>query len=176
MNYAGIFYKESTDEYTFATTDSDPGMSPVTISSYLPIRASALTITDTTQATGAGTGGSMNIAGGASIVKDLYVGGNVAASGSVTSSSDIRLKDNIETIDNALEKIENCRGVSYVKKASGEKEIGFIAQELEEIFPEFVITGNDGYKSVAYGNMTAVLVQCIKELKKEIDDLKANKQ
>jgi hypothetical protein len=176
MNYAGIFYKESTDEYTFATTDSDPGTSPVTISSYLPIRASGLTITDTTQATGVGTGGSMNIAGGASIVKDLYVGGNVAASGSVTSSSDIRLKDNIETIDNALEKIENCRGVSYIKKASGEKEIGFIAQELEEIFPEFVITGNDGYKSVAYGNMTAVLVQCIKELKKEIEDLKANKQ
>ena len=132
-----------------------------------------MTLSDSTNASGVGTGGAFTVAGGASFANDVYVGGNFAATGSVTSSSDVRLKDNIETIENALDKIQSCRGVSYIKKATGQKEIGFIAQELEEIFPEIVISNGDGYKSVAYGNITAVLVECIKELKKEIEELKS---
>lgn len=173
VNYAGVFYKESTDEYTFATTSSDPGASPVTIGDYLPVRCGYISIANTVEATGVGTGGSLNVAGGASIVKDLYVGGSIAATGSVTSSSDARLKENVETIENALDKIQNFRGVTYTKKATGAKEIGFIAQEIEESFPELVMTDSNGFKSVAYGNVTAVLLQCIKELKQEIEDLKS---
>jgi hypothetical protein len=172
VNYSGIFYKESTDEYTFATTSSDPGMSPVVINDYIPIRSGYISITNTVEATGLGTGGALNVSGGASILKDVYVGGSLTATGSVTSSSDARLKENIETIENALDKIENFRGVKYTKIATGAQEIGFIAQEIEQSFPEVVSTDSNGFKSVAYGNVTAVLLQCIKELKQEVEDLK----
>lgn len=174
VNYAGVFYKEALDEYTFATTSSDPGSSPVTVNTYIPIRSGRVYIENTENATGLGTGGSLNVAGGASIIKDVYVGGNVAATGTVTASSDIRLKENINTLENTLDKIKNFRGVTYTKKDSGENEIGFIAQELEESFPELVETNSDGYKSVAYGNMSAVLLQCIKELQHEIQTIKSS--
>lgn len=175
-NYAGLFYRESTDEYTFAMTSSDPGSSPVQLGNYIPIRSGYIVIQNTTDATAVGSGGALTVAGGASIAKDMYVGGNFRATGSVTSSSDVRLKENVITIEGALDKISKCRGVSYNKIETGQKELGFIAQELEEIFPELVINDNNGYKSVAYGNITAVLVECIKELKQEIEELKTHLQ
>ena len=137
------------------------------------MRIDHLHVLDTANSSGVGTGGALNVAGGASFIKDVYIGGNMAASGSVTSSSDARLKENVETISGALEKVQQLRGVSYNKINSDTKEIGFIAQELEQAFPELVLTNTDGYKSVAYGNVTAVLLECIKELKQEIEDLKA---
>jgi len=116
------------------------------------------------------TGGSFEMSGNGSIA------GNLAVTGSVTSASDMRLKENIQNIEGAMDKIQKCRGVSYTKIATGEKELGFIAQELEEQFPELIFTNQEGYKSVAYGNMTSILLECIKELKKEIAELKARSE
>jgi len=91
--------------------------------------------------------------------------GTITAGGDITAFSDERLKSDIETIDNALDKVMSMRGVSYTKQA--EKGIGVIAQEVEKVLPEVVSDGE--YKSVAYGNMVGVLIEAIKELKTEID-------
>ena len=85
----------------------------------------------------------------------------------VTASSDERLKSDIHTIDNALDKVMNMRGVSFTKQA--ERGIGVIAQEVEKVLPEVVHDGE--YKSVAYGNMVGVLIEAIKEQQKQIDEL-----
>jgi len=100
----------------------------------------------------------------------VTVTGTISA-GEVTATSDERLKSDIETIDNALDKVMNMRGVSFTKQA--ERGIGVIAQEVEKIIPEVVHDGE--YKSVAYGNMVGVLIEAIKEQQKQIDELKKDK-
>ena len=114
-------------------------------------------------------------AGTAAANKALVVDGskNISSIGTlsaseVTATSDERLKSDIKTIDNALDKVMNMRGVSYTKSA--EKGVGVIAQEIEKVLPEVVHDGE--YKSVAYGNIVGVLIEAIKELKKEVDQLK----
>jgi hypothetical protein len=91
---------------------------------------------------------------------------NIIATGNVTAYSDIRLKENIETIDNPLEKIQKMRGVYYSLKedSSSKRKIGVIAQEMEEVLPEVVYTGTseEKWKSVAYGNIVAVLIEGMK--------------
>jgi hypothetical protein len=106
----------------------------------------------------------------------VTVSGGLTATGTVqgaevTATSDERLKSDIKTIDNALDKVMNMRGVSFTKQA--EKGIGVIAQEVEKIIPEVVTDGE--YKSVAYGNMVGVLIEAIKEQQKQIDELKKDK-
>jgi len=101
---------------------------------------------------------------------------NITATGTVqgaevTATSDERLKSDIQTIDNALDKVMNMRGVSYTKQA--EKGVGVIAQEIEKVLPEVVTDGE--YKSVAYGNIVGVLIEAIKEQQKQIDELKKDK-
>jgi len=99
----------------------------------------------------------------------VSVTGNFVASGNVTAYSDERLKTNIETIPNALEKVNALRGVTFDK--DGERGLGVIAQEVEKVLPEVVLEGEE-YKSVAYGNIVGVLIEAIKELTKEVEDLK----
>ena len=98
--------------------------------------------------------------------------GDFTATGDVTAFSDARLKDNVETIDNALDKVTAMRGVTFDK--GGKKGTGVIAQEIEEVLPE-VVNNNGEYKSVAYGNIVGTLIEAIKELKAEIEELKKGK-
>ena len=103
--------------------------------------------------------------------------GNLSANGTVTASSDIKLKKNINTIDNALDKVLNLRGVEFDYIESGEHNIGVIAQEVEKVLPDLIHTNEEtDTKSVAYGNLTAVLIEAVKELKKENDALSARIQ
>jgi hypothetical protein len=100
--------------------------------------------------------------------------GNITISGSLTQNSDERLKKDILTIENALEKTNQLRGVSYTWKTDKQNEnpqIGVIAQKVEKVFPEFVHTDEDGMKSVNYAQMTAVLIEAVKELNSQIQDL-----
>lgn len=102
--------------------------------------------------------------------------GNINISGTLTQSSDERLKKDIKTIDGALNKTLDMRGVSYTWKDDAENEnpqIGVIAQELEEIFPELVRTDENGMKSVNYAQMTAILIEAVKELNTLVEDLKS---
>lgn len=98
----------------------------------------------------------------------LHVIGNILASGDVTAYSDERLKDNIQTIDGALGKVNSMRGVTYTK--DGLESSGVIAQEIEEIAPELVKDGE--YKSVAYGNLVGYLIEAIKEQQIQIEQSK----
>jgi len=89
------------------------------------------------------------------------------------STSDIRKKKNIETLDSALDKTLSLRGVSFTHNDTGTNSIGVIAQEIEEVIPEVVSTDSDGIKSVSYGNIVGLLIEAIKEQQNEIDELKA---
>jgi len=99
--------------------------------------------------------------------------GNATAAGEVTANSDERIKTNIKTIENGLEKVLQLRGVEYDRIDMEKHQIGVIAQEVEKILPDVVHTNEEGMKSVAYGNLTAVLIEAIKELKGEISELRA---
>jgi hypothetical protein len=113
--------------------------------------------------TGGGASGSVTVS-----MSGSYTG-SFTATGNLTAYSDERLKSNVETIPNALEKVNALRGVSFDK--DGERGLGVIAQEVEKVLPELVLDGEE-YKSVAYGNMVGVLIEAIKELTKEVEDLK----
>ena len=102
----------------------------------------------------------------------LDVAGTIRATGDVIAYSDVRVKENIKTIDNSLEKVSKLRGVEFNKIGDNIKSIGVIAQEIEKVIPEVVREDDKGMKSVAYGNITGILIEAIKELKKEIEELK----
>jgi len=90
--------------------------------------------------------------------------------GTLTQSSDIALKKNINTIDSALDKVNQMRGVSFDRLDKDISSVGLIAQELEKVAPELV-HDNKEYKSVAYTNLTAYLIEAIKELSNKIKQL-----
>ena len=103
----------------------------------------------------------------------FQVSGAIYASGDVIAFSDISVKKNIRTIDNALERVIKSRGILYDRKDIDSKDnIGFIAQELEQQFPELISTNDDGTKGVKYQNAVAILFEAIKEQQKQIDNLK----
>ena len=104
----------------------------------------------------------------------LYVSGSIRATGSITANSDISLKKNLLKIENALEKVEQINGYTYELKADDSKRhAGVIAQEIDKVFPEIVNTGNDGLMGVEYGNISALLIEAIKEQQTQIKELKA---
>ena len=100
---------------------------------------------------------------------DMSEAGATTFNNDVTAFSDERLKTDIETIDNALDKVLAMRGVYFNR--GGRKGTGVIAQEVADVMPE-VVHSNEEYFSVAYGNLVGVLIQSIHELKQEIDELK----
>jgi len=108
----------------------------------------------------------------------LYGNGSVWASGS-WRWSDKRWKNDIKPLQNTLDKVTKLQGVSYkwnkeTRPANDDRmHIGFIAQEVEKVLPEMVSTDEKGYKAVSYDEMTAVLVEAVKELKAQNDALKA---
>ena len=106
--------------------------------------------------------------------KSFYSGSDILAGGNVTAYSDARLKDNIQTLQGSLSKVLQMRGVEFDK--DGEHSIGVIAQEVRKFYPEVVKENNtteDKILSVNYGALVGPLIESIKELKSQIDSLKA---
>jgi hypothetical protein len=110
----------------------------------------------------------------------------VTVNGDLNSTSDIRYKKNIEPIDNALDKVQSLKGVTFdwdndafpekehsKKPEFTERATGVIAQDVEKVLPEAVRENEDGFKNVAYGNMVGLLIEAIKEQQTQIDELKA---
>lgn len=99
--------------------------------------------------------------------------GNLVAGGTVTANSDEKLKTNIKTIENALDKVLSIRGVEFDRTDNGDHQIGVIAQEIEKIIPDVVYpkspSPNYEIKSVAYSNMIGLLIEAIKELNQKIE-------
>src|SRR5262249_39482617 len=97
--------------------------------------------------------------------------------GTFVNSSDARLKTNIRPLTDALESVVRLQGVSYDWRkdlpdlhATDQRQLGFVAQEVEKVYPELVYTDEKGYKSVNYLGVVPALVEAIKSLKAQVDD------
>jgi hypothetical protein len=101
---------------------------------------------------------------------NAHFGGTITAGGNVAAYSDRRLKDDIEKIDDALAKVTSLNGVTF--STAGERRTGVIAQDVLDVLPEAVRLEENGYYSVAYGNMVGLLIEAIKELKAEVAELR----
>ena len=153
-----------------------PGAGQFTVvstgSSILNINPSGINVTGIVTSTSVSTG-NINSSG---VVTSISVStGNINSSGVVTATdfnslSDSRHKENVTTVNNALLKVEQLRGVKFDWKESGLPSYGVIAQELEQVLPELV-HGNDP-KTVNYNGIIGVLIEAIKELKAEVEELK----
>lgn len=107
-------------------------------------------------------------------------GDSIRVAGDVVAyySSDKRLKDNIEPIYNALDKVKAISGVTFEwneksHKTTGKKDVGVVAQEIEAVLPELVETRTNGYKAVDYQKLTAVLIESVKELTAKVEALES---
>lgn len=115
-----------------------------------------------------------------SIVLQINHGDIVVQNGIITSptftysSSDARLKKDIKPLSDALVDVLKIKPVSFAYKADGKRSMGVIAQDLEKIYPQLVLTGHDGMKTVGYEGLIAPLIGSVQELKKENDALKAS--
>jgi hypothetical protein len=122
---------------------------------------------------------------GATLNMQLDVSGNLDVEGNITAystvtSSDAKLKTNITKVENALDKIEQLVGVEFDWIKNGEHSAGVIAQDVEKVLPCAVsevknLNDDETHKSVNYNALFSIVIESIKELKKEIQDLKANK-
>jgi hypothetical protein len=115
---------------------------------------------------------------------NLTVGGSITSVGNITSNgniqgvdiiatSDRRLKENIQTIDSALNKVMKLRGVYFNRKDTDKRSVGVIAQEIEEVLPEVVHTDDtpEEMKSVSYGSIIGLIIEAIKEQQEQINKL-----
>lgn len=110
---------------------------------------------------------------GESFTGSISVSGTITATGDVTAFSDARLKTNVKTVSDALDRVRKLRGVTFTRRDTGSRGIGLIAQELAPIVPEAVKTHDDGHMSVAYGNLVGLLIEAVKELA-DLSDKQAN--
>ena len=110
---------------------------------------------------------------------DFHADGDVI-SASTTISSDERLKENIQTVENPIDKIKQIRGVTFKKKFTGKESAGVIAQEVEKVLPSAVDekklpmeTGDEEalWKTVKYDQLHALLIESVKELTKRVEEL-----
>lgn len=121
-------------------------------------------------------GNAITVNGNAHITGTLTVDTSIYSAGDITAFSDMALKYDIVTIPDALAKVNALRGTMFTRAdlEGNPRQMGFIAQELQDIIPEVVHEHpTNGLLSVAYGNLVAVLVEAVKELSKEVAELKA---
>ena len=112
---------------------------------------------------------------GDSMVGDYYITGDLFVSGNITgfaNFSDITLKENLEIINNPVDKVMNLNGYTFNYIGSDIRMPGLVAQEVEEVLPEAVYETPQGKKALHYANMVGLLVEAVKELKAEVEELK----
>ncbi|MCW5714468.1 MAG: tail fiber domain-containing protein [Bauldia sp.] len=128
--------------------------------------------------TGSGTANSTTFLRGDGTWSNTLTGAFTASTSITTAtyyhSSDSRLKANVRTFAGGLDMVARLRGVSFDWKATGAPSSGVIAQEVESVLPSAVATGPDGMKSVAYDELLAPLIEAVKELKADNDNLRAS--
>ena len=109
---------------------------------------------------------------------DMSGAGAATFNNDVTAFSDKRLKTDIKNIDNALSKVMKMQGVYYKRNDidDAKEQVGVLAQDMEEVLPQVVLTADDEIKtkSVDYGKICSVLIEAIKDLKQQVDELKGN--
>jgi hypothetical protein len=117
-------------------------------------------------------GNGLSLSGTQFLMSGSY-SGSFTATGDITAYSDDSLKTNVQVIDGALGKVEAIRGVTFERIEDGSVSTGVIAQELKAVLPEAVHTDAEGVHSVAYGNITGLLIEAVKELSAQVEELKA---
>ena len=137
----------------------------------------------TLDVTGATTLGGTVAVGGAhsDATKELYVNGDIYATGTSTSASDARFKRNITSVTDALEVARKARAVTFSfqtdafpeRRFPKTKQAGVVAQELEAVLPDLVSTDDHGYKGVAYERLGVYALAAVKELDEEVRALRA---
>ena len=116
-------------------------------------------------------GNGMTLSGTSFLMSGSYTG-NFTATGDITAYSDDTLKTNVQLIDGALGRVQAIRGVTFDRISDGSTSTGVIAQELKAVLPEAVHTDANGVHSVAYGNITGLLIEAVKELSDQVNSLK----
>ena len=164
---APIYIADAAD---YLTAESD---TLATVTGRGATTSTAIEFSNTTNSTSKTTG-AVKIGGGLGVANNINAGGDIVA----YASSDERLKDNIKPIKGALDKVSQISGNIFDWNEEKQniykgKDYGVIAQEIEKIMPELVDTRDDGYKAVKYEKIVPLLIESIKELKKEINELKS---
>jgi len=116
--------------------------------------------------------GTMSVNTGSDNGYTVYVNGTIYATSNITANSDLTLKKNLAIIENPTDKLMQLNGYSYQWKSDDSHQYGVIAQEVEKILPYAVSTGNDGIKGVSYNQIIPVLIEAVKEQKKELEELR----
>jgi hypothetical protein len=114
--------------------------------------------------------GALVVSGGVGVGGNINLGGSLTATGNVTAYSDARLKENLKVIPNAIEKVQQLTGYTFDRTDLGVAQTGLLAQDVQKVMPEAVTEGE--YLGVNYGSLVGLLVEAIKELKAEIQELK----
>jgi hypothetical protein len=160
--------------------EGTPGNVLVSNGTSTPTYNNTLTLISVTSATSTQTG-ALQVRGGVGIGGDLYVGKDIYGLGEITAyygaTSDRRLKTNIGSINNGLAKVLTLDGIVYnwnelADKDLNVKEAGVIAQQIQAVLPEAVVEREDGYLTVKYERIIPLLIEAIKELSAEVDELK----
>ena len=128
------------------------------------------------QVSNSNTTGTLTVTGGVGVTGAMYVGGEIVA----YAASDIKLKENISKIDNSLEKLLKISGYKYHWNKIAQEmyperttlDVGVLAQEVKEIIPSAVVEREDGYLAVKYDKLIPLLIEAVKALKAEIEDMK----
>ena len=152
-------YNDLTNKPTIPTV-------PTNVSAFTNDAGYVTTDTNTTYSAGNG----LSLSGTTFAMSGSFTG-NFTATGDVTAYSDRALKRNIQTIEGALQKVTEMRGVTFLK--DGKASTGVIAQEIETVLPEVVHQDNYGMRSVAYGNIVGTLIEAIKEQQVQIEKLQS---
>ena len=110
-----------------------------------------------------------------SLSSTLHADGAITSNADITafnSASDRKLKENIKRIDNAIDKVVSLSGYTFNYIGREEKMSGVLADEVESVLPEVVYEFDGEYKAVRYGNMMGLIIEAIKDLKSDVDELK----
>jgi hypothetical protein len=125
-----------------------------------------------------GAGGSNTVTIGSNNITDVYMAQDAGATvhcAVVQEGSSIKIKENITPIESPLDKITKLRGIEFDYKENKEHSIGMIAEEVDEVFPELVSRDSTGdVTAMSYSRMVPVLLEAIKELSREVEELKMN--
>ena len=178
------FNVSSTDNNTTYTAGTGLSLSGTQFTNTAPDRTVSITGGGSTTVTGTYpnfsvtsvgttyTGGNGISVSGSSIAMSGSFTGTFTATGDVVAYSDMALKSEVTAIDEALDKLMAITGYTYNTKESTRRHSGVMAQEVEKVLPEVVHTSEDGTKGVAYGNMMGLVIEAIRELKTQVDELK----
>jgi len=169
LTFAGSYNGSTARTVSVAGTSVNTGNTLVARDISGDFTAGTITVTNLT-ASQTITTQNIVASGGLNITGNLNISGIITCT-DLNSTSDINLKENIKTVENSLNTLTQLRGVSFDWKETGRSSYGVIAQELEEILPDLVTNGE--VKSVNYNGLIGVLIESVKELKAEVEELKS---